>query len=382
MRYASNQYERNHHEGRQEVAVARRFGLILGILIVAGAWYGLHSGQLNKQAIKDNRNHQPARRNLLNDDGLGGKSDRFVQKNKATPAHGRFRQEGAGQKPQTPFTPREDSLIHENENDRTGNRSLPLALDTETVFMENSDNQDLFEKRLQEIEEEGITEEENEIADPIFFSTSMPDMQLGLQHRPESFSPYSTRIFACFASTTENLRDQREVLVKWHKENREILLFQSFSIVTNANFNYIWKEMDYWDVGIYNVEIFNLEDKVKLLASGSYIVENLDEFVGYIGTYPTPEQVAPQSVFYGDDEIYLVFKHSNQMVRYLQVFIDRIESSEEILKKEIELPALQNGLFQLRIKQSGDVLPAGSYLIRLLDDEFPVGQSRFYIDEF
>ena len=131
---------------------------------------------------------------------------------------------------------------------------------------------------------------------------------------------------------------------------------------------------------MYHVQIYALENNIRLLASGSFMVKELENYVSYLGTYPSPENAYPESEFYGDDEIYIIFNHSNEADRYLRLSVYRIESREVVLNEEVLLPASQNALFRLKAKESGDVLPPGSYGVLLLDDEYLAGRSRFYIN--
>lgn len=274
----------------------------------------------------------------------------------------------------------EEAVIIHTEND-TKDRYLPPGMIKEHIPGEYLDNMDWFYARLNEIETGELDENENEEADPIFFSTLTPDLQFGLPYLAQTFSPYSIRIFATFESMTENMRNKSDVLVKWHNSNDELILFEYLNIIPNANFNYVWKELDYWNTGIYNVEIYTLKENVKVLASGSFFVENLGNYVSYLGIYPSPEIAYPESTFYSDDEIYLVFNHSNETERYLRLYVYTIESGDSFIDKDILLPISQDKIFKLTIKKSGDLIPTGAYRLELVDDNHLVGRSRFYIAE-
>jgi len=257
---------------------------------------------------------------------------------------------------------------------------LPIGMILDDIPVEYKDNLDRFIDRLDEIMNNNVDEHENEEADSIFFSTIMPDLSSGLHYIPESFSTYSLCIFATFESTTENMNDQSKVLVKWHNSNGELVFFEYLSIIPNSNFNYVWTEMDYWNTGIYNVEIYELENNIRLLASGSFLVENLSEYVSYLRLYPSSEQWLSESVFYNNDEINLIFNHSSFRDRYLNLSVYKVESRESMINENIFLPASYQEKFKYVVKHTNNIFPYGTYIVELSSAEnYLIGRSRFYI---
>jgi hypothetical protein len=260
--------------------------------------------------------------------------------------------------------------------------SLPPGMTFDDIPEGYQDNIDDFLEQLETIESGELDEEENEKADPIYFSTISPDLVSGPPRETGVFAPYSNRIYAIFKSTTENLKDKNKVLVKWHISNSQLLLHEYVAIIKNSNFNYVWKEMDYWDIGIYNVEVYGIENDVRLLASGSFHIEELVEYISYPKLYQYVNQEFAKSAFYKKDEIHMVCSHSNLRDRYVSLSVYKIESQEVMTKEDILLPAGYQEPFVYTIKYSDDIFPYGSYNLELLSEESQLlARSKFYINE-
>lgn len=260
--------------------------------------------------------------------------------------------------------------------------SLPPGMIFDDIPEDYQENIDDFLEQLEEIESGELDEEENEKADPIYFSTISPDLVSGPSHETGIFSPYSARIYAIFKSTTENLKDKNKVLVKWHISNSQLILHEYVAIIKNSNFNYVWKEMEYWDIGIYNVEVYGIENDVRLLASGSFHVEELVEYISYPKLYQYVNQEFAMSAFYNNDEIHMVCSHSSLRDRYVSLSVYKIESQEVMIKEDILLPAGYQEPFVYTIKYSDDIFPYGSYNLELLSKESRLlARSKFYINE-
>jgi len=131
-----------------------------------------------------------------------------------------------------------------------------------------------FLGKLEEVSNRRSTDDGNGQAREIFFSTLQPDLKIGLSEGNQYFPPNSSRIYAVFSSNTDSFQDLENVLVKWFNPMGNVDMLQYMKIAPNSNYNYIWREFDNWEPGIYNVELYGIGKDIKILASGSYFVKD------------------------------------------------------------------------------------------------------------
>lgn len=157
-----------------------------------------------------------------------------------------------------------------------GNPTLSLAgLTNKDIPRFSKEELDDFLGQLEEVSYRRDTDNGNGQAQEIFFSTFQPDLKIGLSEGDQYFPQNSPRIYAVFSSNTDSFQDLENVLVKWFNPLGHVDMFQYMKLAPNSNYNYIWREFDNWEPGIYNVELYGIGKDIKILASGSYFVQDL-----------------------------------------------------------------------------------------------------------
>jgi len=154
------------------------------------------------------------------------------------------------------------------------NHILSLAGLTNKDIPRSKEELNDFLGRLEEVSTRRDTDDGSGQAKEILFSNLQPDVKTGLPEGNESFLPKSPRIYAVFSSNTDAFQDLDNVLVKWFNPLGNVDMFQYMKIIPNSNYNYIWRELDNWEPGIYNVELYGIGKEIKILASGSYFVKD------------------------------------------------------------------------------------------------------------
>jgi hypothetical protein len=80
------------------------------------------------------------------------------------------------------------------------------------------------------------------------------------------------RIYAVFPM--EEYRGD-DVFVKWYRsDDPEILLFDRYPILREADSNYVWLDKQHgWPEGEYRVELYSADEAMKKVATGRYVVD-------------------------------------------------------------------------------------------------------------
>ena len=145
---------------------------------------------------------------------------------------------------------------------------LPPGLSESDIPAEYLNDLDHFKELLTDLGNvDEITEDGTDIQN-IYFTSTLPDLARGTPYNQEYFSPYTGRIYAMFDCTSDPLVGKTHLLVKWFSSDTGNLLYEYMPISPGVSWNYIWKELEYWDPGEYKVEIHELPDELNLLASG------------------------------------------------------------------------------------------------------------------
>lgn len=85
-----------------------------------------------------------------------------------------------------------------------------------------------------------------------------------------SFDSNSSKIYAKF--DTSSFSDGK-ILVKWEKNDGELLYMNFYNIKKNSKDNFIWMKKDNgWDKGKYNVHIYSPSNRLKKIYTSSYSI--------------------------------------------------------------------------------------------------------------
>jgi|GEM_PF-4355320 len=260
-----------------------------------------------------------------------------------------------------------------------GRQGLPRGMSRDDIPREFANDPEGFLDRLDEVRQEDLDEQEKEELDQIFFTTAFPDLFNGPPFYTDAFSPYSGRIYGAFNSGTANLQGRDRVLVKWTGAQGDILLYEYMAIQRDTPFNYVWLEEGFWDEGTYVLALYGLEDDIRALAYGSFLVENLPVFIGHLELCEEPDQGAAQTDFAFSSRIILRFEYASQEDRPVALAVYKMETGEYIIDENVLLPAADSGTFSRVIKEPGDVyFPFGTFAVEVWTErDFPEGRVVF-----
>jgi hypothetical protein len=116
------------------------------------------------------------------------------------------------------------------------------------------------------------TSPDEEVVEPILFSSSVNNDSSPIE-AAERFYKSDCRIYGCFR-TTQEMAEEKKVLVKWYRESDgEVLLMEYMPITPNNPWNHVWvRQQKGWTPDEYRLRVFTLEDNVRCLADGSFEV--------------------------------------------------------------------------------------------------------------
>ncbi len=211
-----------------------------------------------------------------------------------------------------------------------------------------------------------ISEEENDRASPVFFTSLSPEKSQSLYYNTNSFSPYAGRIYSCIESNDPNFINREKILIKWYNSNDQVLYFDYLGIDPAKKYNYIWFDRSFWDTGIYNVEIFELENNIRLLASGSFIVSDLNQYIGHLGLYDDEFKMFPLNSFSPFSNIFVKFRYSSQMVDQFDFVVRNTDSNVVQHINTFYLNPVIDGFYEYTLKNENDNWKVGSYVAELM----------------
>lgn len=247
------------------------------------------------------------------------------------------------------------------------------------ITLQSKEEIDHFVEKLSELFKRRDTDDGSGQAQEIFFSTLVPDLKTGVSVPIEYFSPASIRIFAVFATDREIFRDLGHVLVKWFNPQGSEDMFQYLPITPNANYNYIWRELPYWEPGIYNVEVYRVSvgQDLKVMASGSFHVQDLKEYFSYAALYRDLNQSISQMDFLQGDPIYLKLNFSSQGNHKLTLALRDFHNGNPFSFRDMALsPASPSSVYLL--KGPSESLARGMFWLELsTEDGLLVGRTKF-----
>ncbi|NWF53436.1 MAG: hypothetical protein HXY45_01425 [Syntrophaceae bacterium] len=274
--------------------------------------------------------------------------------------------------------------------EKSGNKTPPGALSPilasagipmKEIPPQRKEEMESFLEKLGEISQRRDTDDGNGQAQEIFFSTLIPDLKTGVFAPMERFSPGTIRVFGAFATDRELFQDLDHVLVKWFNPQSRADMFQYLPITPNANYNYIWRELPYWEPGIYNVEVYRvgLGADVKVLASGSFYVEDLEDYLSYAALYRDLNQTLSQTDFLQGEPIYLKLNHSAHKHQKLTLSVRDRNNGPILSSREIHLSATMSSSSFL-VKGPSDFPGKGLFWLELAaEDGLLIGRTKFGI---
>jgi hypothetical protein len=268
------------------------------------------------------------------------------------------------------------------ESSSGANKSILSSLGLTTRDIPHRSQEDLeeFLEKLEDVCKRRSTDDGKGQAQEIFFSTLYPELKTVSPGGGEYFSPNSLRIFASFSSNTDLFRDLDRVLVKWFNPGGHGDMIQYMEITPNSNYNYIWRELNYWDPGIYNVEIYRIGQDVTVLASGSYFVQDLREYFSYAGLYRDLNQYLSQADFQLGDPVYVKLNYASPKDQKLTLIVRNFDSGTPLVSRDMVIPAAQRSSAYL-LKGPSESLPRGMYWLELwAENGLMVGRTRFGIN--
>lgn len=287
-----------------------------------------------------------------------------------------------GKKVDPPGKFRESEKNKEESSPAGVNRILVAGIPVKDIPHQSKEELEEFLDKLEEVSKRRDTNDGKGQAQEIFFSTFLPDLKTGVPVTSEYFSPSSLRIFASFDSARETFRGLDRVLVKWFNPQGQSDMFQYLPITPNENYNYIWRELNYWEPGIYNVEIYQVAggQDLKILASGSFFVQDLKEYFSYPGLYRDLSQSLSQLDFVQGDPIYVKLNYSSRNIRSLILTVKDFNNGNPLSSREMAIPAASQVSVYL-LKGPSQSLPKGVFWLELSTrDGLLVGRTKFGIN--
>ncbi len=210
-----------------------------------------------------------------------------------------------------------------------------------------------------------ISEEENNASAAVFFTSISPERAQSLHYNINSFSNYSGRIYSCVESNDPNFKNRRKILTKWKNSSGQVLYFDYLDIDPEKKHNYIWFDRPYWEPGIYNVEIFELENNIRLLASGSFVVSSLEQYIGHLGLYEYDSQSFPKNSFFSFSRILVKFHYSSQTADQFDFVVRNLDVNVSQDIRSFFLAPAVDGIYKQVIKYENAHWQPGVYTAEL-----------------
>ena len=258
---------------------------------------------------------------------------------------------------------------------------LPEGIEHGDIPEKYKDNLDGFEELLKQRLNNKLSDDQKQSLDPILFAVSTPERN-GQIIEGTHFSPYSIRIYAAFSSNSDNMKGRHAVLVKWYDSAKQTEFYQYLAINKNASVNYIWREKPYWEAGTYSVDIFELDNEVRPLASGIYTIENKEEYYSYLALYGSYEDMTSRNIFSSGEEIFLRFNYSTMWPKVLPLTLYYQGGQNSSFVEAVQLDSSIAGTGEMQIKYSEDIWRIGAYDIALQSEQgYLLNKTIFHIIE-
>lgn len=239
---------------------------------------------------------------------------------------------------------------------------------------------DGFQERLEDIRENDIDPAERKDVAPVLFSTILPSPSDESINQQAEFSPYQNRIFSILETGKIDFQNKRKILIKWYDDAHNVLMFGYMNIAPAEKLNYVWKEMQRWRPGIYTVDFYELDNDVRLLATGSYTVSDKPEYIGSLGTYSQPLVPYSTDRFTVGDDIWIKFNYSSYTDINVRVLIYEVALTTIVLDKIFLLPATYQWQKELLLGDYVSEINGGTYYVEIIDESGALrGRSIFYL---
>ena len=248
------------------------------------------------------------------------------------------------------------------------NWDLPKGISQDDIPEKYKENPDEFAELLEKRLDNKLNDDIKQTLDPILFTLSTPESS-GHIIKGDRFSPHCIRVYAVFSSESDNMKVRDAVLVKWYDSAGQTELFQYLPINKNASINYIWREKPYWEAGTYNVDVFELENDIRPLASGVYTIENKEEYFSYLALYGYNEVLTSRNIFSSDEEIILRFNYSTRWSKGLPITLYYQGGQYSILEEAVQLDSSIASTGEMQIKYIEDLWRIGAYEIVIQSEQ-------------
>lgn len=127
-----------------------------------------------------------------------------------------------------------------------------------------------FSKKLLDIamnKEDELINDPNHVVSDVKFSSNLDSNDSTYN---SNFDQNTSKIFAKFDTT--NFVDGK-LLVKWKKDNGELVNMNFYNVKKNSKDNFIWmQKKDGWSKGNYQIDIYSPSNRLKKIYSSSYLV--------------------------------------------------------------------------------------------------------------
>ena len=259
--------------------------------------------------------------------------------------------------------------------------NLPRGMDLDDIPEEYKENPDEFFELLEKRRNNNLNDEQKQILDPILFTLSTPETSSNI-FSADRFSPLCIRVFAAFSSKSENMKERDVILVKWYDSAGQTVLFQYLPINKNVSTNYVWKEKNYWETGSYTVDIFELDNQIRPLASGAYTIEDMEEYISYLALHGSNEETFSRNTFSSGEEIFLRFNYSSKWSKGLPLKIFYHGEQKFIFEDAVQMDAYVVSTGKKQIKYLEDVWRKGAYEIFIQSEQGNLlNKTIFYITD-
>lgn len=259
------------------------------------------------------------------------------------------------------------------------NWGLPKGIGLDDIPEKYKEKPDEFAELLNERLNNKLSDDVKQTIDPILFTLSTPESN-GHIIKNDRFSPHCIRVYAVFSSESDNMKARETVLVKWYDSAGQTELFQYLPINKNASINYIWREKPYWEAGTYSVDVFELENDIRPLASGTYTIEDMEEYISYLALYGSNIELTSRNIFSSDEEIFLRFNYSARWSKGLPITLYYQGGQYSTFYDAVQLDSSIASTGEIQVKYIEDLWRIGAYEIAIQSEQGQLlNKTIFYI---
>ena len=224
-----------------------------------------------------------------------------------------------------------------------------------------------LEKRLEDIIENRVAPAEREGVAPVLFSTVLPAAGDSQTHQQSEFDPRQNRIYSIIETGKIDFTNKNKVLIKWYDGMNDVIMFKYVNIAPAENINYVWQERVEWRPGSYTVDFYELDNNVRLLATGSYTVTDEAEYIGSLGVYDVPQAPYTVELFKPGDDIWIRFNYSAYVDMSVRLFVYEVVLKTVLLDEVFLLPTAYHWQKELLLGDYVAEIKPGTYYVEVID---------------